>query len=535
MPYKSIRNSIILCHILLLLAVIFQPGRARASADIVNPKQIYSYSVMQRDIEKLAAAYPDLVSVQTLGKTAYGRELWAVKLGRGESVLFLNGSHHAREWMTTALLMKMIDTYAGSYYLDKPIGSYDIREILDRVSIWVVPMVNPDGVTLSQQGTAGLPKQTAALLNRYNRGSNNYTRWKANMQGLDLNRQYPANWSTMRNAVNYPNYQNYRGIKPAQAPEVKMMMDFTHTIDPDITISYHSSGGIIFWHYHTLAANLARDREIASSLARLTGYSLVRPEKNPSGGGYKDWFIQEFGRPGFTVEIGNYAGEANLPLSAFGQIWAENRQVPLYTASQTYKLWLKRQSVQALNQPMSLFAQAPVYPGAGASASVSVIAPQDVLVLARKGDWYRIKTGSGAGWIHPAPGQLGIVEQIDTDADIKQAAALRKYPDAFAPKVAVVSQKKVKVTGRLGTWLQVDAGEAKWWIDGREAVLRQPAEMKETDSTGEGASAAPESAEPVSPAPEMTPAPSPAPGQSPGASGAGITAQMSASVRSWSR
>ncbi|WP_051459371.1 M14 family zinc carboxypeptidase [Paenibacillus zanthoxyli] len=206
MPYKSIHYSIILCHILLLFVFIFQPGRAQAQgqADIVNPKQVYSYSIMKRDIDKLAAAYPDLVSVQTLGKTAYGRELWAVKLGRGESVLFLNGSHHAWEWMTTTLLMKMIDTYAQSYDLDKPVGPYDVREILDHVSIWIVPMVNPDGVTLSQQGTAGLPKETSALLNRYNRGSPNFIRWKANMQGLDLNRQYPANWSTMKNAVNYP-------------------------------------------------------------------------------------------------------------------------------------------------------------------------------------------------------------------------------------------------------------------------------------------------------------------------------------------
>ncbi|NGM82630.1 gamma-D-glutamyl-meso-diaminopimelate peptidase [Paenibacillus sp. 7124] len=522
MSYKSTYYSLILFHIFLLSIVIFPTGEARASADIVNPKQVYSYSVMQRDIEKFASAYPDLVSVQTLGQTAYGRQLWAVKLGRGESVLFLNGSHHAREWMTTALLMKMIDTYAQSYTLDKSIGPYKIREILNRVSIWIVPMVNPDGVTLSQQGTAGLPNNAAALLSRYNRGSADFTRWKANMQGLDLNRQYPANWSTMKNAVSYPNYQNYRGTKPVQAPEVKMMMDLTYKIDPDITISYHSSGEIIFWNYRTLPVNLARDREIASSLARLTGYSLVRPEKNPSGGGYKDWYIQEFGRPGFTIEIGNYAGEGNVPLSAFGKIWNENRQVPLYTASQSYKLWLKRQNVQILNQHMSLFASTPIYQGAGAAPSSSVTSSHDVLTLARKGDWYQIKTETGAGWIHPAPGQLGIVEEIGAEADIKQKAVLRKYPDAFAPKVAYLSSQSLKVTGRIGSWLRVDSGQGEWWLDGREAVLRWPVEPAKTDNAEEGAtttetegagaeSASPEnatnSAGPDSTAPETTPAP----------------------------
>ncbi|MFD1909200.1 M14 family zinc carboxypeptidase [Paenibacillus rhizoplanae] len=159
---------------MLLASLFVTAGRVHAAANIVNPNQVYSYTIMQRDIERLAAEYPDLVSMESLGKSPYGRQLWAVKLGRGESVLFLNGSHHAREWMTSSLLMKLIDTYAQAYDTNVRIGNYNVRDLLDEVSIWVVPMVNPDGVTLSQQGTAGLPADLAQMLRKYNKNSTNF-------------------------------------------------------------------------------------------------------------------------------------------------------------------------------------------------------------------------------------------------------------------------------------------------------------------------------------------------------------------------
>ncbi|WP_379155064.1 M14 family zinc carboxypeptidase [Paenibacillus sp. sgz5001063] len=461
---------------MLLVSLFFITGPVQASANIVNPNQVYSYTIMQRDIDRLVKQYPDLVSYESLGQTAYGRQLLAVKLGRGESVLFLNGSHHAREWMTSSLLMKMIDTYADAYMNNGTIGAYNIRSLLDEVSIWIVPMVNPDGVTLAQQGTAGLPANLAQTLRKYNGNSTNFTRWKANMQGIDLNRQYPASWNTIKNAAKYPSYQNYKGQKPGQAPEVQMMMDFTHKIDPEVTVSYHSSGEIIFWHFNTLSSNLTRDKTMARTLANLTGYSLVTPEKNPSGGGYKDWFIQEYGRPGFTIEIANYAGESSVPLSQFSSIWSENKQVGLYTAMQSYSLWLKKQKVQYLQQSMSLLGGTELYPSIGASVGHTQLQPQKIHVIARKGDWYQVQAKEGLGWIHPSPGKLTIIEEITATAELKVSSPAYKYPDAFSPKVSMLAPQTVQVSGRWGTWLLASTPSGNWWIDGRLAELQWPIE-----------------------------------------------------------
>ncbi|UQZ35240.1 gamma-D-glutamyl-meso-diaminopimelate peptidase [Paenibacillus sp. PK3_47] len=484
--YKKVHKILLSLLSGVLLAVLLtSAGTAQAAANIVNPGQVYSYTIMQRDIERLVKEYPDLVSMESLGQSPYGRQLWAVKLGRGESVLFLNGSHHAREWMTSTVLMKMIDTYAQAYTGNTTIAGYNVRQLLDEVSIWLVPMVNPDGVTLSQQGTAGLTAELARTLRRYNGNSTNFTRWKANMQGIDLNRQYPAKWDTIKNAGAYPWYQNYKGQRPAQAPEVQLMMDFTRKVDPEVTLSYHSSGEIIFWHFNTLRTNLSRDQAMARELSRLTGYSLVAPEKNPSGGGYKDWFIQEFGRPGFTVEIAPYAGESNVPLKQFGRVWNDNKNVGLYSAAQSYSLWLAKQQVQYLQQSMDLLAGTELYAKIGSTNGGVPAGPQSLQVIARKGDWYQVQADEGLGWIHPSPGKLAAVEGITASAELKEKVPVFKYPDAFAPKVTFLEPQTVQVTGRWGNWLLASTGSGSWWIDGRTAELKWPVEEAQEPAVNE--------------------------------------------------
>ncbi|WP_051541417.1 M14 family zinc carboxypeptidase [Caldalkalibacillus mannanilyticus] len=197
-----------------LLVFLWQQVGMEALAQnkrIVNPKQVYTYEMMTKDIERLAQQYPDLIEVKSIGQTPYGREIWAVKLGNGTPNVFFNGSHHAREWLTTNLLMDMLDQYAQAYKNKQEISGYNVQSILDHGSIWFVPMVNPDGVTLQQSGLKAFPKEDHKKLIAMNNGGSNFARWKANAQGVDLNRQYPAGWDTIRNNVDKPHYMNHKG------------------------------------------------------------------------------------------------------------------------------------------------------------------------------------------------------------------------------------------------------------------------------------------------------------------------------------
>jgi g-D-glutamyl-meso-diaminopimelate peptidase len=299
---------------------------------VVNPKQTYTYERMQKDIKRLEAFYPQLIQSKIIGRSVEGRNIYAVKLGRGMKEISINGSHHAREHITTNLLMEMIDRYAFDYSNRSKLKNYNVESILNKTTIWFVPMVNPDGVTLVQKGHKAV--KNSKLVLKINKGSTNFSAWKANIRGVDLNRQYDADWKNICCDPGKPAPRNYKGPKPFSEPEAKAMRDFTFAHNFRITISYHSSGQIIYWHFHQSGERKQRDYRLASMLAKETGYSLVKPQKNPSGGGYKDWFVSRFKRPSFTIEISKYVGNRPVPLQYFPSIWEKNRVIGLMMANE---------------------------------------------------------------------------------------------------------------------------------------------------------------------------------------------------------
>lgn len=342
------RSMVWLAAAALTLGLILPGGRAQAAAGFVDPQQVYTYKMLTQDLHKMTEVYPDLVTVRSIGKTPYGRELWAASLGHGPATLLINGAHHASEWLTANLVVTMLDRYAAAAVSGERFEDVDVRQLLDQVTIWFVPMVNPDGVTLAQQGVAAFPADAQATLLALNGGSHDFRSWKANAQGVDLNRQYPADWEHIVDNPGAAAPLNFKGEAPLTAPEAKALVAFTREIDPELVLAYHSAGRVIYWHFHTAPENVARDRRIADRFAELTRYDLVPPQENPSGGGYKDWFVAEFRRPGFTLEIGEYGDGTPLSVSAFDSEWARNRRVGLSAADEAFQLWLARNRVRLL-------------------------------------------------------------------------------------------------------------------------------------------------------------------------------------------
>ena len=315
---------------------------ASSAGEIVNPHVTYTFSQMERDIRELERTYPHLIQVEVIGRSEYGRPIYAVGLGTGNATTFINGSHHAREWISTSLNMYMIDQYARMHEGNRSYGGFNVRKVLDETTIWFVPMLNPDGVILQQQGLSAFPASMHPQLRRMNEGSTNFRRWKANAKGVDLNRQYAAGWNTIRYNTSQPSWTHHKGYSPMSSAETKAIVNFTRKIDPEIAVSYHSSGEVLFWKYKQTGSRLLRDQRIARQISQYTGYRMIDPGPNPSGGGYTDWFIETYQRPAVTPELGVYAGHTHVPVSAFGRIWNQNRYVGLYTASEGYQLYLKR-------------------------------------------------------------------------------------------------------------------------------------------------------------------------------------------------
>ncbi|NHM30024.1 M14 family zinc carboxypeptidase [Neobacillus terrae] len=353
----KLKSFIIFIVCILLTSLL--PFKTKAAGPIVNPNKVYSYVQMVSDIQNLQKAYPDFIRVKVIGKSEYGRSIYAVGLGNGNTNLFINGSHHAREWMTTTLNMYMIENYASAYRSNTKISGYSARSILDLSTIWFVPMVNPDGVILQQQGLNAFPKNVQASLIKMNGGSKNFNSWKANGKGIDLNRQYNALWKNIKNSPKGPSLKNFKGYAPETAAETKAIVKFVNEINPEMAISYHSSGHILYWNFLQDSARYKRDLVYAKTINKMTGYSLVNPGKNPSGGGFTDWFIYTKKKPAFTPEIGRYVIETSLPLTEFNGVWRENQAVGLYAAQESIKLLEARmaKSVQDLSKKLNTLVQ----------------------------------------------------------------------------------------------------------------------------------------------------------------------------------
>jgi len=157
---------------------------------------------MVDDLKILQEKYPELISYTSLNKTYDNRSIFLVKLGKGDINVVLEGGNHAREYASTPILMKMIEEYSDHYENNKKIHDYDLREILDKVTFYIFPMLNPDGVTLAREGIdaindEGLKKD---LLKMVNGNTKLFPQWKANIRGVDLNRNYPCKtWGNFEN------------------------------------------------------------------------------------------------------------------------------------------------------------------------------------------------------------------------------------------------------------------------------------------------------------------------------------------------
>lgn len=441
-----------------------------SSGDIVRSDTVMSYERMTSHIADLAERYPETIEYKSIGTTPHGREIWAVKLGQGEAAIFINGSHHAREWLTTTINLQMIEQYAKAYRAGTAIDGYDARKVLNETTIWFVPMVNPDGVTLQQSGLTAFPEKSRNALLQMNQGSKDFTRWKANAQGVDLNRQYPADWSTIHNNTAGPNWMNYKGAKPLQTTENQSLVNFTYEIQPEIAISYHSARRILYWNYKTAPANLARDRKLAHSFAAKTGYSLVQPTSNPSGGGYTDWFITTFGRPAFTPEIGIKTGEAHLPLSAFAEEWKRNKGIGIWLADEGYRLWLSRNRNRA-EQPLeegtlTLTEARDVYSEPNfLSKATTRLSPQTLQAAAKAGNWYKIQTGEGMGWIYEPHPRLGTAAEVDASIELKQDTVFYEQPFDRTAEKGRLAPMMVQASKKWDDWYLVMTPIGEYWIE----------------------------------------------------------------------
>ena len=270
---------------------------------IVDPTVTYSYSQMLRDILGLKTEYSKLIKVKNAGYSSEGRQLPVIILGSGEMKVFLCGTHHAREYITSAYLMYTIDTFARAAKEGNKFGKYDIKKLLSKCTLHVLPMVNPDGTRLVQGGLRAVqnPEKVASM----KMVMPTYPQWKANVDGVDLNRQYPALWEKKNVVVDEPASELFNGYNAASEPEVKTVMDYCRKNPFHVSVSFHTKGEVIYWADTNTKRSIPSARSFAERVAGVCGYELMPTSQDPGiyAAGFENWFRQEFLKPGLLVEL----------------------------------------------------------------------------------------------------------------------------------------------------------------------------------------------------------------------------------------
>lgn len=115
---------------------------------IVQTNVNYNSSLMLQNLIMLNRTYPFL-NIQSAGSSVLGKNIYVVKLGNGQKKVFYSASIHANEWITSVVLMKFIEDYCIAYNRNSTLYGYNIRKLFNSASIYIMPMVNPDGVGLT--------------------------------------------------------------------------------------------------------------------------------------------------------------------------------------------------------------------------------------------------------------------------------------------------------------------------------------------------------------------------------------------------
>ena len=251
-----------------------------------------------------------------VGESTMGQKIYGYHIGSytGPQILIESGIH-AREYPAILVVIGMAEYLAT------------ISSTLAG-GVYIIPLVNPDGVRLVLEGVDWLRCENwREYILSLNGGSLDFSEWKASATAVDLNVNFPALWGEGSQNVFCPSPANFVGFYPASEREVRLLIDYTYSIQPDLTLSYHTKGDVIYYGFEALSPKeLDRDKAIAEIISSINGYVPIKTEN--SVGGYSDWVSSYIGVPAYTIEVGAVSLPTPIPLSAVPSAIESNKTVP---------------------------------------------------------------------------------------------------------------------------------------------------------------------------------------------------------------
>ncbi|MBR5540337.1 MAG: M14 family metallocarboxypeptidase [Clostridia bacterium] len=260
-----------------------------------------------------------------IGNSVLGRPIRCLTFGSGPQCVLMAAAFHGQEWLTALICLRLCEEIGEALLTGERLAGWDIRRALrDRRIVWV-PLVNPDGVEIAVHGSASAGEYADLVRDA---GGDVYGCWQANARGVDINHNFNAGWHELQqaereNGIIGPCARQWGGTRPMSEPETQVLVNLCDRISFRHVMALHSQGEEIYWHYgeHTPPES----RLMASVMASVSGYTVATPSGLASHGGFKDWFIEAHGKPGFTVELGK--GTNPLPITEFEDVYQKAREL----------------------------------------------------------------------------------------------------------------------------------------------------------------------------------------------------------------
>lgn len=247
------------------------------------------YNFQQQAVEKLSQKCRAAV----IGKSLCGRSIYALYTGKDRCCPLIAAGFHGTEYLTVLAALKFASECSGSAV--------------------IVPCVNPDGTEIAIHGA-----DAACRYRRFVSLTGSQSRWQANARGVDINHNFNADWENVKRrereaGIYYPAPTRFGGRCPESEPETRALTRLCRQNRFSRVLALHSQGREIYWDFGDCTPRECRP--LAERMAAVSGYKVASPEPLATGGGFKDWFIAEFHRCGYTVEMG--LGKNPLPISDF--------------------------------------------------------------------------------------------------------------------------------------------------------------------------------------------------------------------------
>ena len=271
--------------------------------DIVTYIKQPSYKSIQKEIAALAEKYPELIQAESIGTSVQGRDLTLLKLGKGKAEACVVGGIHAREGITTTYTMRCIEEMCVAYESKSgTYAGYDIKKLLDRYTLYIVPLSNPDGLEIVS-GRAEPEVEVSYLPMQYSGETATLGDYKGNANGVNLNKNFPLSWKKLDTKVYAPDAENYKGPSASSEPETKALIQLCRSHDFMWMTSIHVKGDCVYWS-DARNPSVGKSAVIAEQLENL-GFYPCETTKSVSGygGGFENWFREEFKKPGFCLEL----------------------------------------------------------------------------------------------------------------------------------------------------------------------------------------------------------------------------------------